>query len=220
MSIHVQITTRPLPLPVRLLAALLAAYERRIDSHAPAGLRSPGLPPFAVGALLAAGNPAAGLRIIGAQHAVGTVVHVDSVPAGVCVVADVVNAAGEPFPAVDHGRSVVAAFPGALFARPVGTDGGLWAITYPLTADPLTVAPAVDAAPTLAPAGRRRRRVRLLVAGVVIAATAATAGAAGALYAQGARHVCRAEYDTACVWVGPLQGDGRGAVIVNGPDAD
>lgn len=43
-------------------------------------------------------------------------------------------------------------------------------------------------------------------------------GAAGTLYVQGARGVCATEDSVSCVWFGPWQGNGRGRVVVNGPE--
>lgn len=41
----------------------------------------------------------------------------------------------------------------------------------------------------------------------------------GALVALGARGVCATEDSASCVWVGPVQGNGRGAwLVVNGRD--
>ena len=58
---------------------------------------------------------------------------------------------------------------------------------------------------------------------VVLGATLSTVsmlvlGAAGVLYLQGARGVCAAEDSVSCVWFGPVQGNGGGRIVVNGPD--
>ncbi len=47
---------------------------------------------------------------------------------------------------------------------------------------------------------------------------AALLGAAGMAYAQGARGICAAEFSPSCVWLGPLQNNGKGLIVVNGPE--
>lgn len=59
----------------------------------------------------------------------------------------------------------------------------------------------------------------LLAVGVLFGAlTVLGVGAVGALYVQGARGVCPTEDSVSCVWVGPVQGNGGGRVVVNGPE--
>lgn len=53
---------------------------------------------------------------------------------------------------------------------------------------------------------------------VTVAVLALFAGIAISLAAQGARGICQHEDSTSCVWVGPVQGNGSGRVVVNGPD--
>ncbi len=72
-----------------------------------------------------------------------------------------------------------------------------------------------------APAGQRagRRSARWPMAGAVIAlVVGCVLAAAGWAYLQGARGICPTEDSVSCVWIGPLQGNHRGAVVVNGPE--
>ncbi len=57
---------------------------------------------------------------------------------------------------------------------------------------------------------RNRHRVRMVTVAVVLAVLGAVVVAV-----SGVRGVCPTEDSTGCVWVGPLQGNGRGAVVVN-----
>ncbi len=60
--------------------------------------------------------------------------------------------------------------------------------------------------------------VRAVLVAVVAGLLAFAAGAVVMLAAQGVRRVCPTEDSPSCVWVGPVQGNGRGRVVVNGPD--
>jgi hypothetical protein len=64
-----------------------------------------------------------------------------------------------------------------------------------------------------------RRAVALALAAFAVTFALLGIGAAGMAYAQGARGVCATEDSTACVWVGPLQGNHGGRIVVNGPDS-
>ncbi len=58
----------------------------------------------------------------------------------------------------------------------------------------------------------------LAVLAVLASAAFTGVGAVGVLYAQGARTVCATEDSPSCVWIGPVQGNRHGPIIVNGPE--
>jgi hypothetical protein len=55
-------------------------------------------------------------------------------------------------------------------------------------------------------------------AGTVLACLALglALSAVAAMYAKGARGICRHEYSRSCVWFGPVQGNHAGRIVVNG----
>lgn len=65
------------------------------------------------------------------------------------------------------------------------------------------------------PAGGSRAWSLTVGAVLLVLLAGMVAGAAGVAYAQGARGVCAEEDSPACVWVGPLQGNHRGRVVIN-----
>lgn len=68
---------------------------------------------------------------------------------------------------------------------------------------------------------RRSRAVLVaaaqFLAGVGLSAVVAVSGVAAGLSLAGVRGMCPAEDSAGCVWVGPLQGNGHGAVVINPP---
>ncbi len=72
---------------------------------------------------------------------------------------------------------------------------------------------------TQTPAATVRRASVLALAAFAAVLALLGIGAAGMAYAQGARGVCATEDSPACVWFGPLQGNHRGRIVVNGPDS-
>lgn len=62
-----------------------------------------------------------------------------------------------------------------------------------------------------------KRRIGLELVGAAVALVMAAVGAVTVLAAQGVRGVCASEDSVSCVWIGPVQGNGRGRVVVNGP---
>lgn len=64
-----------------------------------------------------------------------------------------------------------------------------------------------------------RRAVALALATAAVTFALIGMGAVGMAYAQGARGVCATEDSPACVWVGPVQGNHGGRIVVNGPDS-
>lgn len=59
--------------------------------------------------------------------------------------------------------------------------------------------------------------VRYVAATALMVALVLT-GAVGVLLVQGARGVCATEDSVSCVWISPVQGNGGGRVVVNGPE--
>lgn len=64
----------------------------------------------------------------------------------------------------------------------------------------------------------KRWLVALALAAVVESVLTLAVGAGAVLYARGARGVCVTEDSVSCVWFGPWQGNGRGRIVVNGPE--